>query len=230
MSTHRILVATALLCAATWSQAAIDGPQLARIQASVQDFVRTQSAGLPGKVSATLGGIDTRLSLTPCPAPETFLPPGARLWGNATLGVRCNGQQPWTIYVPVAIKIMAPVVVAAHPVPQGRVIELADLLLREADLGQLPAAVVTEPTQAVGRIASIGIAPGQPLRLDLLRAPLVLQQGQSVTLQIEGVGFRIGATGKAVSKAAEGQVVQVRLPSGQSINGIARFGGVVEVR
>ncbi len=230
MSTHRILVATALLCAATWSHAAIDGPQLARIQASVQDFVRTQSAGLPGKVSVTLGGIDTRLSLTPCPAPETFLPPGARLWGNATLGVRCNGQQPWTIYVPVAIKVMALVVVAAHPVPQGRVIELADLLLREADLGQLPAAVVTEPTQAVGRIASIGIAPGQPLRLDLLRAPLVLQQGQSVTLQIEGVGFRISATGKAVSNAAEGQVVQVRLPSGQSINGITRFGGVVEVR
>ena len=230
MSPRLILLALPLLFAVPFCMAALDAAQMARIHNSVQEFIRIQSVGLPGKVSVSVGAIDVRLSLPDCPVPETFLPPGARLWGNATLGVRCGGSQPWTIYVPVSVKVMSQVLVAANPVPQGRVIELADLVLREADLGQMPSAVITDPKMAVGRIASTGIAAGQPLRQDLLRAPLAVQQGQSVTLRVSGAGFRASAEGKALTNAPEGQVTQVRLPNGQSVSGIARAGGFVEIQ
>lgn len=230
MSPRTFIMVLPLLFAVPFCMAALDAAQLTRIHNSVQEFIRIQSIGLPGKVSASVGAIDVRLSLPECAAPETFLPPGARLWGNATLGVRCAGNQPWTIYVPVSVKVMSQVLVAAHPVPQGRQIELADLLLREADLGQMPAAVITDPKMAVGRIAAAGIAAGQPLRQDLLRAPLAVQQGQSVTLRVSGAGFRVSAEGKAMTNAPEGQITQVRMPNGQSVSGIARAGGFVEIQ
>jgi flagella basal body P-ring formation protein FlgA len=230
MKIRNIIPAVLLLGTITMCHAAISGPQLAQIQKSVNELVRNQTTGLPGKVSFTLGTIDTRLSLSACPAPEAFLSPGTRLWGNSSVGVRCGGNNPWTIYVPVLVKIMTGVVIAARTLVQGQLIEFADMTVQEADLGQMPGAVITEPRQAVGRIATVSIAPGQPLRQDLLRSLPVIQQGQSVILRSQGPGFMVSAKGKAVSNAAEGQIAQVRTPSGRTINGIARLGGIVEIQ
>lgn len=230
MNMRTSIFAFLLLGATALCHASIDQAQLAQIHRSVEQLVRHQTAGLPGKVSFTLGAIDTRLNLPTCSAPEAFIPAGARLWGNASVGVRCSESNLWTIYVPVSIKILTGVVVAAHALAQGRSIELSDIVVQEADLGQLPGAVITEPRQAIGRIVTLSIAPGQPLRQDLLRAPPVIQQGQSVTLRAQGVGFRVSAEGKAVTNAAEGQVAQVRTPSGQTVNGIARIGAIVDIQ
>jgi flagella basal body P-ring formation protein FlgA len=219
-----------LLCATAPARAALEQAQLAQIDKLVNELLRQQTAGMPGKVSFTLGTVDTRLNLPACAAPEAFLAPGTRLWGKASVGVRCDGNLPWTIYVPVAVRIVTDVVVAAYALAQGRLIEAGDVMLQEADLTQLSMAVITDTRQAVGRIATLSIAPGQPLRQDLLRAPPVIQQGQSVSLRIQGPGFRVSAAGKAVSNAAEGQVAQVRTASGRTINGIARRGAIVEIQ
>ncbi len=212
------------------SQAALDRVQLEQINQSVQQLVRIQTAGLPGKVSVTLGDIDSRLNLAACPALEAFTSPGTRLWGNASVGVRCNGAQPWTIYVAVSVKVLSNVVIAAHALTQGRLLEPGDLSMQEADLSQLPAAVITDPAQALGRTVTFSVAPGQPLRQDLLRSPPVIQQGQSVTLRSQGQGFRVSAEGRALSNAAEGQIAQVRTPSGHTVSGIARVGAIVDIQ
>ncbi len=224
------ILAFLLLGAPSLCLASIGQIQLAQIHKSVDALVQRQTAGLPGTVSFTLGDIDTRLYLPACAAPEAFVPAGARLWGRTSVGVRCSGSTPWTIYVPVSVKVLTKVVVAAHALAQGRSIMAGDLMLQEADLGQLPGAVVTDPAQALGRIVTIGVAPGQPLRQDLLRSPPAIQQGQSVTLRVQGAGFRVSAAGKAVTSAAEGQVAQVRTPSGRTINGIARLGAIVDIQ
>ncbi|MEI8030212.1 MAG: flagellar basal body P-ring formation chaperone FlgA [Comamonadaceae bacterium] len=231
MYLRNCVLAVQLLCGSVAvCQATIEPAQLDQIQTAVELLVQQQSAGLPGKVSLTIGAIDTRLTLAPCPNPEAFMPTGARLWGSTNVGVRCNGSKPWTIYVAIGVKVMADVVVAAHALAQGKTIEPGDLAVQQADLGTLATAVITEPGQALGRIVTLGVAPGQPLRQDLLRSPPVIQQGQSVTLRAQGAGFKVSATGKAVSNAAEGQVAQVRTASGQTVNGIARLGAIVEIQ
>ena len=222
--------ALVLLGAAGLCRAAIGPAQLAQMQRSVEQLVRQQTEGLPGKVSFSLGAIDTRLNLSDCATPEAFIPPGVRLWGDATVGLRCNGSKAWTIYVPVSVQLWTNVVVAAHTLMQGRVIEASDVTLQQADLGKLPLAVVTESRQAVGRIATLSIAAGQPLRQDLLRDPPVIQQGQSVTVRALGPGFVVSAEGRAVSNAAEGQVAQVRTASGRTVSGIARQGAIVDIQ
>jgi len=44
-----------------------------------------------------------------------------------------------------------------------------------------------------------------------------------------GVGFSVSSEGKALGNALAGQIVQVRTNNGQTVSGIARPGGVVEV-
>lgn len=231
MNFRNCILAMPLLCGAgAVCHAAVGQAQLGQINSAIEQLMRQQTAGLPGKVSFTLGAIDTSQNLPACTAPEAFIPAGARLWGNTSVGVRCTGKHAWTIYVPVSVKVMAAVVVAAYPLVQGRTIDAGDLALLEADLGLLPKAVITDTSQAIGRVVTLSVAAGQPLRQDLLRSPLVIQQGQSVTLRAQGPGFKVSAAGKAVTNAAEGQVAQVRTLSGLTVNGIARLGSIVDVQ
>jgi flagella basal body P-ring formation protein FlgA len=225
-----LLLGSLLLGSLTTSEAALDPSQQSQIQKAVEDLLRNQTAGLPGRVSYSVGAIDGRLSLSPCLATEAFIPAGVRLWGNTNIGVRCSGGAPWTIYVPVTIRISTGVVIAARALTQGKPIEASDLLLQEGDLTQLPGSVVTDPAMAVGRSVTHNVAAGQPLRQDLLRSQPVIQQGQSVTVRSQGAGFKVSTEGKSLTTAAEGQVAQVRIASGQTVSGIARAGAIVDIQ
>jgi len=230
MKLRGMMLTIFLLGASAPCGAAMEQAQLAQIQQAVGDLLRQQTAGLPGRVSYTVGAVDNRLTLAPCPAAEAFIPAGARLWGNTSVGVRCSGDKPWTIYVPVSVRIFTGIVIAARALTQARPIEMADLLLREGDLTEHPGSVVTDPASALGRSVTHSVAAGQPLRQDLLRVQPVILQGQTVTLRSQGAGFKVSTEGKALTTAAEGQIAQVRIASGQTVSGIARVGAIVDIQ
>ena len=221
---------TLLLAGVSASLFCAEQQEVPPILKAVENYVRGETAGFPGQVSISVGAVDPRLNLPACQALELFIPAGGRLWGQATVGVRCNSKTPWTVYVPVSVKVMANVVHAARPLAQGQPVAATDLALQKADLAQLPAGILTEPAQAVGKTLVSSIASGQPLRQDMLRSPLVVLQVQSVKLLAQGRGFNVSSEGKALAAAAEGQPVQVRTQSGQIIGGIARHEAIVEVR
>jgi len=223
------LLAAALALSAI-PAAANERQDLGALARTVDAYVRKETAGLPGKVTHQVLPLDTRLSLPGCPAPEAFLPPGGRLWGKSTVGVRCLAPVAWTIYASVQIEIHADYVVTARPIAPGETIAVQDLAVMRGDLARLPAGVVVDPQHAVGRQAGLGLGAGQPLRRDMLREPVVVAQGQGVKIVSQGPGFRVSVDGRALGNAAEGQHVQVRSPSGQTVSGIARAGGIVEVR
>jgi flagella basal body P-ring formation protein FlgA len=201
----------------------------AEVRRVIEDFLRVQTRGLPGQASFSIGTVDPNNQLAPCPALEAFLPAGGRAWGRTNIGVRCQVEGGWSIYVPVQVKVIGDYFVTARPLARGQTIAPADLARRQGDLAELPAGVVTEEAQAVGKSANVSLQSGQPLRSDMLRAPPAVLQGQGVKVVSKGKGFQVATEGKALNNAAEGQVVQVRTTNGQTISGIARPGGVVEV-
>lgn len=214
---------------ATLACAAIEQQQPASILKAVEHFVKNETAGLPGKVSIHVSPIDSRVSLPACPLLQPFMPAGSRLWGQTSVGVRCNGEESWTIYVQVNVRVTADVIYLVRPVSQGQIINASDIILQRTDLSRLPSGILTESSQATGKITLANLASGQPLRHDLLRSPPVILQGQTVKLQVDGRGFSVSSEGKALATAAEGQVIQVRIPSGQIISGIAHHGGIVRI-
>ena len=201
----------------------------AAVQRAVEDFLRAQTSGINGHASFTTGHIEPRLALPACAALEVFTPPGGKLWGNSSVGVRCGAPTPWTLYVAVTVRVQGTYLAAARPIPSGHVIAHGDFTAIQGDLTQLPPSVVTDLGQALGKTLSVSLAPGQPLRGDALRIVPAVLQGQSVRLVSQGPGFRVSAEGKAVANAGVGQLAQVRTAAGQTVSGIARADGTVEV-
>lgn len=202
----------------------------AEVKRVIEDFLRVQTRGLPGEASFTVGAVDPNNHLAPCPALEAFLPAGGRPWGRISVGVRCQTAGGWTIYVPAQVKVIGDYFVTARPLARGQAVAAGDLVRRRGDLAELPAGIVSEEAQAVGKTLNVSIQSGQVLRSDLLRAPLAVQQGQGVRVVSAGKGFQVATEGTALNNAAAGQVVRVRTASGQTVSGIARSDGTVEVR
>lgn len=218
-------------CAIAWLLLFV--PLLAQAQnaliSTIDDYLRIQTQGLPGKVSYRIGQLDTRTQLPACTAFEPFLPAGSKLWGKSTVGVRCLGPSTWTIYVPVQVNVSGNYLISARAMPAGHLIGEADIVVRSGDLNTLPTNVLTDQAAAIGKTVKNGFSAGQPIRSDLLIAPWAVQQGQSVKTEASGPGFTVSSEGRALNNALAGQVVQVRTSSGQTVSGIARPGGVVEI-
>ena len=202
---------------------------ISSIKNIVVEFLQTQTVGYPGKVTVQAGAIDPNLKLAQCQDVQVFLPAGSRAWGKTSVGVRCNTPSAWTIYVQATVNVVAQYLVAAAPLSQGRVVTHEDVFFQTGDLTQLPAGIFTDMTQALGRIVNISMNAGTVLRQEMLKVSPVVQQGQTVMITSAGKGFRVSAEGKAMTKANEGQVVQVKVANGQVVSGIARQGGQVEV-
>lgn len=222
MKRYFILLLLLLPCAALAA-----AQNVASIKREVVAFVKSQTANLPGEVTVEIGTVDPNLSLPTCPHLIPFLAAGSKLWGNSTVGVKCEGK--WSLYVPVKVRVMAMVVVSARPLSQGMTIGPADILLRKEDLASAPPGILTDMSDAIGKTLGTSIASGYPVSAGMLKAPLVIRPGQYVKLISRGPGFQVTSSGIALGSASEGQIVQVRTPSGQIVSGTAEAGGVVEV-
>ncbi|APA86283.1 flagellar basal body P-ring formation protein FlgA [Paraburkholderia sprentiae WSM5005] len=199
------------------------------IHATALAFLQQQAVGLPGKVDITVASAFAR-GLAACTSLEPFMPTGARLWGRLTVGVRCAGERPWTLYLQARIALHATYYLAARAMAPGEVLTAADLVAREGDLTGLPQAIVTDPSQAVGSVSLVRIAGGMPLRRDMLKSASAVAIGQTVRVVAAGDGFSISSEGSAMNNASPGQHVRVKTANGQIISGIVKDGGTVEIQ
>lgn len=204
------------------------------VQAQVRQMADRAVAGLQGlpagaKVSVDVGAVDSRLKLAACRRTEPFLPPGARLWGRAKVGVRCiDGDRPWQVWLPVTVKVLAPSLVAAGALPAGTVLTAAHLASAEVDLAEGSPAVRASAL-ALGRTLARPLAAGAALREADLRARLWFAAGETVTVVAIGPGFRITGSGTALSPGVAGQRVRVRTDQGRILVGEPVADGRVEV-
>lgn len=228
MPIRKLLIALCLTFATLAAEAG-EWQSLDEIVASVERFVRQKTANLGGDINISVTRPDTRLHLAHCDSLEPWLPDGNKLWGRASVGVRCRAPASWSIYVPVMVKVSGLALVTTHPIARGQQLEAADLQPQTRDLTPYRGGVLTSPEQAVGRTAISPIPTGEILRPELLRAAMVIRQGQQVMLVAQGTGFKVSSEGIAMGNAAGGQVVAVKTRSGQIIKGIAKSEGVVEV-
>lgn len=211
------------------------------IKKKVKEFLQIQATGLPGKVDVNVMPIDARLKLNSCPSLVLFLPNGSRAWGKTSVGVRCamqdadqndsleKAQMPWTIYVQANVAVITDYLIAAAPLSQGQVISNSDVLFQQGDLTKLPPGIYTNVAQVIGSTVKVSLMAGSVLRQEMLKLPLAVQQGQTVTLSSSGNGYRVTAEGKALASVSEGQIVQVKIASGQVVSGVAKSGGLIEV-
>ena len=223
---HRLLLAALMMLASFTSSARDDNAQ---IRSAIEAYLRNQTAGLPGQASFIINPVENSAGRPACAGLDVSMAPGARSIGRTTVLVRCRNEGGWAIYVPVQIRLVTEYLATSRPLNQGQLIGENDLTRQSGDLGDLPNGVLLDPSQAIGRIAAMPIPAGKPLLTELLRQPPVIQAGQTVKVISRGPSFEVSNEGRALTAAAEGKVVQVRLGTGQVVSGLARAGGIVEI-
>src|SRR3954468_12006366 len=119
----------------------------------------------------------TRAELAACGRTEFFLPAGARAWGRVSVGVRCVQGAAWTVMVPATVRAWAPGLVALVPLAAGAAPGPQDVAQQEVEMTREPAAVVRDAAALQGRVLVRAVGAGQPLRMDMLRSPQVVQVG-----------------------------------------------------
>ncbi len=224
-SARSVLLAALFLAAPAAQAGSQQDP--AELQRHVEQFLKTQSASLPGKVSIEV--VRPRAELPACKALDAFQPAGSRSIGRINVGVRCLAPSQWTVYLSAQVRVFAPYVATVQPLPANHIISASDLTLREGDLGTLPADIVTNAEDMIGYRTVSGIAAGVPLRNAVVKPPLVVQQGQVTRVVLNGPGFSVQSEGQALANASRGDRVRVKTRSGQVISGIAQDGQQVLV-
>jgi flagella basal body P-ring formation protein FlgA len=191
------------------------------------EFAQAQTQTQQGKVDIKIDGIDPRLVLAPCNQIEAYLPSGAQLLGTTSIGVRCkDAKGGWSLFVLAHIRVSVTLWVAKHPLRQGQTLSADDLNPQEGELNQN--SYITDEATAIGKVLKYSIAAGQPLKTEMLRSPFLVMQGQAISINVIGEGFRVRADGRALNNGAEGQTVQIRTDTGKVVSGIVQNDGSVE--
>lgn len=218
----------AVLAALGASAAAAGAPLDAAARAAIEQFLATQAAGTPGKVSVRVQ--EPASALPSCGgALQPFLPRGVAAWGRVSVGLRCAGERPWTRFLAAQVAVEGTYLAAARAVRAGESLAAADLVERHGDLTRLPRSVLTDASMAAGLVAVNPIAAGAPLRADQLRGAVVVRRGEVVRVVAQGPGFAVSAQGRALTDAAAGAPVQVQTGPGRVLRGTAQPDGSVDL-
>lgn len=177
--------------------------------------------GQPMRVEIETGQLDPRLKLAPCELVQPYLPNGTKPFGRIRIGLRClQGAVRWNVYLPVTVKLFAPALVLAAPLPAGTVLEVSHLQRREVDLAASPDPALTQYPQALGRLLARPLAAGDTLRRNDLRARQFFSAGDVVRITAVGPGYAVTVEGQAMSPGVEGQPARVRVESGRVLSGM----------
>ncbi len=203
-----------------------------RIAQVAKAFIAARNPWKDMKYRIEVDGLDPRTQLAKCPiTPEAFLPPGARIKQRTTVGVRCPGERPWKIYLPVNIAAYAKVMVAKHPIGPGMSINDSDITWSERNISTLSYGYLRTLDDAGGYRARRAIAQGAVLTPAVVEADNVIQKGQRVELINLTGPIAVSMVGVAQESAALGALIRVKnLSSGKELQGVVQSSGKVVFR
>lgn len=199
----------------------LDPAWTAQAQQAAQSAARTAFGNqIPVRVEVEPGQLDPRLQLAPCKQVEVFLPAGQRAWGRTRIGLKCTqGPVAWKVTLPMTVRLWAPALVVASPLPAGTVLAPGHLQLAEADWSERDSPVMVSEPAALGRTLGLPLSAGVALRQEHLRKRQWFESGETVRLTAVGPGYAIQAEGVALNPGIEGQSVRIRTESGRTVTG-----------
>ena len=204
---------------------------LSNISQTAETFVTNQLANNKHKTTITMGRLDPRLRLTQCETPLTAEPLSQRLYSkNVTITIRCDAPKPWTVYVPIKVKTLVPVLVTTRQLVRGVPVQDSDITVEERELTRISTGYFENKEELIGRPAKRRLTKGAVIRPVDMAMNKLIRRGNQVSIITESAGFSVRMPGKALSDAGQGEVIRVEnLSSKRTIEGVVLAAGIVKV-
>ncbi len=144
----------------------------------------------------------------PCAAPLNIGAQNQQAVGRVTLLVACDSE--WSIYVPVDLNILRPVVVTTRPLATGAVIAADDIALAPQEIGALNGTYLTALDEAIGMGVKRPLLPGKPIFTQQLEQPLLIRRGEAVVISAAAGEFSVSTSGTALSDGRRGDMIRIK--------------------
>lgn len=225
-----LLIASAIILTSVARSAELH--PISDIEQTAYEFMLNETQARYENPRVSLGSLDKRLRLQSCESSlEPFVNNNRNLVGKMTVGIRCHQPVSWTVYVPVEVSVLQPVVVASKALSGNRVLTVNDVEVRQVDIGQLRRGYYSERSLVLGQQMRHPVASGDVIEERNIRPQTIVHRGQTVTLVAKNGGIQIRVKGKALADASKGERVRVEnLSSERVVTGVADSPGVVRIR
>jgi flagella basal body P-ring formation protein FlgA len=151
--------------------------------------------------------------------------------GRITVGVRCTGAAPWTLYVPVAIAAQAAIVLVQGPLPRGTLLTEQHLRVEQRALTALPPQYISRVDAVVGRELTRSVSGATIATPAMLQTRDLVAKGQDVIILATGSQVQVRMTGVALQKGQLGERIDVKnSSSGRTVQAVIVDGATVQVR
>jgi len=205
----------------------------ANIALAAQEFARELASvhGQEAKISIKVDPLDKRLTLSKCTAPlSAFESPNSKNSGRTTVGVRCDGDKNWKLYVPVTIEVIRNVVTIRQGVTRRAALKESDLVMQEKDISGMHNGYYTDSKAVIGKLVKTSLKAGTVISPRNLKTPLAIKKGTTVTIIAELSGIKIRMKGKALKSGGIGEGIAVEnSSSSRKIEGKILDDGIVGV-
>lgn len=181
------------------------------IEKAAHEFILAAARAHGGEPQVSLQPLDPQIRYARCDQPLTAdFATGVRVMGNTSIGVRCPGSTPWTVYLSARIQVFADALVVSHPIARGIPLTANDLARRRIDLASFPDGTLTDPRQALGQRLRYPLATGSVLNAGVLVQVPLIRRGQTVTVISGRPGLEVRAHAEAMADGRNGDRIQVR--------------------
>lgn len=186
------------------------------LERRVSDYL--QRSEIQGRHEVQINRLDPRLRLPLCDKGlTTSLESPTQPIGRVTVRVRCNGNSPWTVFVPGQVRLYREVVTAIRPIKRESVLGPLDVALAERDIGLLNQGYLTSLQQAVGRKLTRPLQPDQVVAPAHVEQAEVIHRGDQVVISARSGGINVRMPGEALSDGALGKQISVRNQRSQRV-------------
>lgn len=216
-------------CAAAMAQ---EIQPLSDVQGAAERFVLERLPTTQGKYHVSAGSLDQRLRLAACETPlEAFAANTGPFNARTTVGVRCAANVQWTLYVPVAIEVEAPVLVLRRGLARRARVETTDVELQTRRMQGTLSNFISDAVTLQGHRLKRALPAGTPLTVDVLAPDVLVRRGQKVTLVAGSGSIEIRAEGVAITEGGAADRVRVQNTNSLKIvEGVVESAGTVRVR
>jgi flagella basal body P-ring formation protein FlgA len=223
-----VMYATAAAAAPSTSSAWQRTEDIAR---SAEEFLRQNLGRADKRIGLQTGWLDPRPQMPRCTeALSGFLRLGTKISGRTVVGVRCNGQSPWKMYLTVDVVVTEAVLIAARTLPGGHVVTTDEVRVEERDVSGMVGGYLSTANELVGQRLKHQLMAGRVITPSMLQADLMIRRGQSVTILVKSDSLHIRMSGKALADGAVNQRIKVENQATKRVvEGLVRSPEHVEV-
>lgn len=195
------------------------------------NFVRSQ---IPENISikeVKAGRIDSRIRFKTCSQPlEANSTMHKTIAKNWTINVRCYGDIPWSIYIPVKARLSQKVLLSKTTITRGETITADKIKLVDYEIKNSNQHYFSDPANITGLEARRTIRPDRLIISSMLQKALLVHRKESVLIFARNSKIQISMKGTALKNGHYNEVIKVRNNSSKKIiEALVTDRGVVSV-